>query len=274
MAEGRFQRWSRLKRKGGADARDEARLEEARDRQGSAAPTMEELPGGKLSRTVAPPLPSLAAEEADDPKADVVLPPTPPGAVEVDALAGQAATEDFFAGLEEGELTEEEQAVVADLPPLDSLTKDSDFTPFLQPGVPDIIKHKALRLLWRKDPFFNIRDGLNDYDEDYNLVATALGAVQSAWQAGSGYAERAEETLEKVEETLGSSEGPQSESRQQAEALQDESQAASESERASQDREALGESDAAGDSSADALRRVADPAADPSPDVPPEQSDK
>lgn len=223
MAEGRFQRWSRLKRKGGADARDEARLEEARDRQGSAAPTMEELPGGKLSRTVAPPLPSLAAEEADDPKADVVLPPTPPGAVEVDALAGLAATEDFFAGLEEGELTEEEQAVVADLPPLDSLTKDSDFTPFLQPGVPDIIKHKALRLLWRKDPFFNIRDGLNDYDEDYTVLHKVISELTGNYTVGRGHLsedelremtpERARKAFgmdeeEGAEEASGDSEGP------------------------------------------------------------------
>lgn len=206
MAEGRFQRWSRLKRKGGADDRDEARVEEARveetraeearSRRGSAAPVVGELPGGRLKRTVVPPLPPLAADAPEDDDLAATTPAAeatpetdakPENAIEVDALAGQAAAEDLFDGIEDRELTEEEQAAIADLPPLDGLTKDSDYTPFLQAGIPDIIKRKALRLLWRRDPFFNLRDGLNEYDDDYTIINTAISELTGNYKVGRGY---------------------------------------------------------------------------------------
>ena len=53
------------------------------------------------------------------------------------------------------------------LPPIDSLTLDSDFTPFLQPGVDPALKREALRKLVR-DPRFNVMDGLDVYIDDYS----------------------------------------------------------------------------------------------------------
>jgi hypothetical protein len=63
----------------------------------------------------------------------------------------------------------------ADMPPLDSLTGDSDFSPFMSPGVSDGLRRLALRKLFSQ-PDFNITDGLNDYDEDYTQFA-GLGNV-------------------------------------------------------------------------------------------------
>ena len=63
----------------------------------------------------------------------------------------------------ERELTPEEQEVVDQLPPIESLTKDSDFTPFLADNVPDFIRKRAMRALWLSDPFFGFQDGLDDY---------------------------------------------------------------------------------------------------------------
>ncbi len=54
----------------------------------------------------------------------------------------------------------------ADMPDLDSLGEDSDFTGFMSPGVSDELRNLALRKLFRA-PVFNIRDGLDEYDEDY-----------------------------------------------------------------------------------------------------------
>lgn len=207
MAEGRFSRWSRLKRKGGADDRDEGRVEEARERRGSAAPTavVEGLPGGRrVGGATVPPMAPLAAdvEEDDDhltrgvgydnligaeDESGSSLPQPTHAGVAVDGLAEQAAAEDLFAGIEERELTEDEEAAVAGLPPVESLDKDSDFTPFLQSGIPDFIKRKALRVLWRSDPFFNFRDGMNDYDEDYRLIHSMLGEVSSNYKVGRGH---------------------------------------------------------------------------------------
>jgi hypothetical protein len=137
------------------------------------------------------------------------------------------------------------------LPSIDELNAESDYTVFLKEKVPEHLRRAALRKLWTSDPVLANLDGLNDYDENYNLTQTVIGVVQSAWQAGRGYAEEVEEKIDKVEEALGGSAAAQDEPQP------DESQAASEPARASQDGDALGESDAGGENSADAARRVA-----------------
>jgi hypothetical protein len=53
----------------------------------------------------------------------------------------------------------------ADMPDIDSLAEDSDFTGFMSPGVSDELRNLALRKLFHA-PVFNIRDGLDEYDED------------------------------------------------------------------------------------------------------------
>ncbi|MCH7485945.1 MAG: DUF3306 domain-containing protein [Proteobacteria bacterium] len=74
-----------------------------------------------------------------------------------------------------------------DLPPIDSLGKDSDYTPFLADGVPEKLARAALRKMWRSDPVFGIRDGLDDYDEDfsllYKIVDTVTAKAKSAAKA-------------------------------------------------------------------------------------------
>lgn len=59
------------------------------------------------------------------------------------------------------------------MPPIDSLTEDSDFSGFLSPGVSERLRKQALRKLF-SSAGFNIRDGLDDYDDDFRNFA-ALG---------------------------------------------------------------------------------------------------
>jgi len=54
----------------------------------------------------------------------------------------------------------------ADMPDIESLTEESDFSGFMSAGVSDELRNLALRKLFRA-PVFNIRDGLDEYDEDY-----------------------------------------------------------------------------------------------------------
>ena len=54
----------------------------------------------------------------------------------------------------------------ADMPDIESLDEDSDFSGFMSEGVSDELRNLALRKLFRA-PVFNIRDGLDEYDEDY-----------------------------------------------------------------------------------------------------------
>jgi hypothetical protein len=58
-------------------------------------------------------------------------------------------------------------AADAALPPVESLTFESDFTAFLAPKVEETVKRAALRKLF-SDPRFNVMDGLDVYIDDYS----------------------------------------------------------------------------------------------------------
>ena len=53
-----------------------------------------------------------------------------------------------------------------DMPPIESLDENSDFSGFMSSGVSDKLRNLALRKMFQA-PLFNIRDGLDEYDEDY-----------------------------------------------------------------------------------------------------------
>lgn len=53
-----------------------------------------------------------------------------------------------------------------ELPPLDQLTFDSDFSAFLKGNVEERVKRAALKKLF-SDPHFNVMDGLDVYIDDY-----------------------------------------------------------------------------------------------------------
>ncbi len=54
----------------------------------------------------------------------------------------------------------------ADMPPLESLHAESDFSLFMSSGVSDALRNQALKKLFAA-PVFNIRDGLDEYDDDF-----------------------------------------------------------------------------------------------------------
>lgn len=64
---------------------------------------------------------------------------------------------------------------ITTLPDVETATADTDFTGFLQKGVPESLKHRALRQAWSLDP--SIRDfiGPADYAWDFNAEGGAPG---------------------------------------------------------------------------------------------------
>jgi len=80
----------------------------------------------------------------------------------------------------------DEAEVVAQLPDIDSLDETSDFSAFMKEGVPQALKRKALRRLWRVNPVFSFLDGMNEYDEDFNIVTTGPEGVKTIYQVGKG----------------------------------------------------------------------------------------
>ena len=53
-----------------------------------------------------------------------------------------------------------------DMPDIETLTADSAYGDFFSPGVSDKLRRLALRKLFQSE-VFNIRDGLDEYDDDY-----------------------------------------------------------------------------------------------------------
>ncbi|MBL4711112.1 MAG: DUF3306 domain-containing protein [Gammaproteobacteria bacterium] len=90
-------------------------------------------------------------------------------------LQEQKAYENDAAGKNE---EEEDLLTDVDMPPIESLTADSDYTGFMSPKVSDALRRLALRKLFHGAEF-NICDGLDDYDGDYTSFAK-LGNIVTA----------------------------------------------------------------------------------------------
>ena len=88
---------------------------------------------------------------------------------------------------------EKEAAIIEQLPDIDSLTAESDYTAFMGEGVPEHLKRLALRKLWRSDPVLANVDGLVDYGEDFKVAELMGDAVKTAYRVGKGIIEDVEE---------------------------------------------------------------------------------
>ena len=106
--------------------------------------------------------------------------------------------------------TEEEEAALLErlgLPVPETMQKGDDFSVFMGPAVPEFLRKRALRVLWRSNPVLANLDGLNDYDEDFRSPELTQKVLKTAYQVGRGIltsteekdAEEAESELEDVE---------------------------------------------------------------------------
>jgi len=64
------------------------------------------------------------------------------------------------------DLLDSQADATAELPPIESLGEDSDYSAFLSSDVSADVQRKALRKLFQSSKF-NVRDGLDDYDLDF-----------------------------------------------------------------------------------------------------------
>jgi len=88
---------------------------------------------------------------------------------------------------EQGEEVDEIVAPPPDLPDVETLNAESDFTAFLGDNVPRDISKLAFKKLWRSDPVLANVDGLNDYDGDFSKVGMVTEVFKSVYQVGKGY---------------------------------------------------------------------------------------
>lgn len=72
------------------------------------------------------------------------------------------------------------------LPDPDRLAPGDDVAAFMARAVPDRLRRRALRRLWRLNPVLANIDGLVDYGEDFSDASTAVEHLQTAYQVGRG----------------------------------------------------------------------------------------
>ncbi|MBK1698331.1 DUF3306 domain-containing protein [Rhodovibrio salinarum] len=116
-------------------------------------------------------------------------PAAKPGAPETPAEPVPSATE-------RTETEAARQEWIDSLPEPEQLGPEDDYAQFLQDGVPDELRQRALRRLWSSNPVFANLDGLNDYDLDYTDAATVVENLKTAFQAGRGMVTKEEREAE------------------------------------------------------------------------------
>jgi len=97
-------------------------------------------------------------------------------------------------------LPEHELLAKYSLPDPENIELGTDITGFLRKEIPEFLRRKALRGLWKSNPVLAVLDGLNDYDEDYTLASTAGQTVTSLYKVGEGLVDRAKKAADVVED--------------------------------------------------------------------------
>ena len=85
-----------------------------------------------------------------------------------------------------------------ELPPVDKLTIDSDFSGFFHPKVEEDVRRSALRKLF-SDPHFNVMDGLDTYIDDYSKTEPIPAAMLASMKQAKRIFDWAAETEEQAE---------------------------------------------------------------------------
>lgn len=121
---------------------------------------------------------------------------TPSPAPDAPAQAPDTSEAEETNKAERAEAEARRQELIDSLPEPEQLGPEDDYTQFLQDGVPDELRQRALRRLWTSNPVFANLDGLNDYDLDYTDAATVVENLKTAFQAGRGMVTKEEREAE------------------------------------------------------------------------------
>ena len=116
----------------------------------------------------------------------------------VDEVIPEPVVED----IPEPETEEEEVALLQrlGLPRPESLGDGDDFAPFMNAGVPEFLRRRALRVLWRSNPVLANLDGLNDYDDDFNSPELTQKVLATGYQVGRGFVKKVADLVEDTDE--------------------------------------------------------------------------
>lgn len=75
----------------------------------------------------------------------------------------------------------------------DQMQAGDDFAAFMRDEVPQRLRKRALRTLWRSNPVLACVDDLVDYGDDFKAEWNATGVISTAYQVGKGMLAHVEE---------------------------------------------------------------------------------
>ena len=87
---------------------------------------------------------------------------------------------------------EDEEALLErlGLPAPETMKEGDDFSGFMARGVPEFLRKRALRVLWRSNPVLANLDGLNDYDDDFRSPELTQKVLATGYQVGRGFVKK------------------------------------------------------------------------------------
>jgi hypothetical protein len=110
-------------------------------------------------------------------------------AVAAEEAALKREADDAVVAEQQAELAEKTDAEILKelgLPDPDALVLGDNVKAFMVKTVPQHLRKRALRSLWRSNPVLACVDGLNDYDDDYLTGSTGQGPIKTGYQVGKG----------------------------------------------------------------------------------------
>lgn len=110
--------------------------------------------------------------------------------------------------VEPAEGAADEMPVPEDLVDLDieNLEPGYDFSRFMRDDVPDMLRRRGLRQLWRSNSVLANLDGMNEYDEDYTDAAVGVAAMKDFFTQTIAKQEKLKEAADRAEAALGDGE--------------------------------------------------------------------
>ena len=96
----------------------------------------------------------------------------------------------------EAALSDEELLAKYNVEDPEEIEDEDKLDNLLQGQFPDRIRQMALRRMWRLNPLFRFADEMVEYGENYTDAATVIDGMQTAYQVGKGYLQKAFDAVE------------------------------------------------------------------------------
>jgi len=97
-------------------------------------------------------------------------------------------------------LPEQELLAKYGLPDPENIELGTDITGFMRGEIPEFLRRKALRGLWKSNPVLAVLDGLNDYDEDFTDAGATVKGAKTLYKVGQGLIDKTRKAEGQIED--------------------------------------------------------------------------